>query len=169
LCGQEVTVPVTIRTTTVTYPPTALDCNFDCNCSCSWANDPTGDFNWVTNKGTTVTALTGPSVDHTTDSTNGFYAYIETSSPRKENDKARIVSPLVNINFFGGCFKFFYHMFGSDINKLNVYMQTNNDPLANPIWKKQGNKGDVWISGSIYIYSQFSNIKFVIEGIVNKL
>jgi hypothetical protein len=166
MCGQAVTVPVTMRTTTVTYPPTALDCNFDCNCLCNWINDQSGDFNWSLKNGTTITTITGPSVDHSTDSLFGFYVYIETSSPRVENDKARLISPEVNIPVKGGCFKFFYHMFGSDIYKLNIYIQTNNDPLTKPVWQKQGNKGDFWLSGSVYINNPFINTKFIIEGIV---
>lgn len=49
--------------------------------------------------------------------------YIETSSPRINGDKARLVSPVLcgsSSVTFKGCIKFAYHMFGSAIGSLNV-------------------------------------------------
>lgn len=58
----------------------------------------------------------------------GFYMYIETSRPRKEGDKARLLSPTFNVapkNPYGitnppaYCFGFYYHMYGKHIGKSN--------------------------------------------------
>lgn len=52
--------------------------------------------------------------------------YIETSRPRKEGDKARLLSPTFNVapkNPYGitnppaYCFGFYYHMYGKHIGK----------------------------------------------------
>lgn len=52
--------------------------------------------------------------------------YIETSRPRKDGDKARLISPFFNVapkNPYGitnppaYCFGFFYHMYGKHIGK----------------------------------------------------
>lgn len=58
----------------------------------------------------------------------GFYMYIETSRPRKEDEKARLVSPFFNVapknpyvitNPPAYCFGFFYHMYGKHIGKTH--------------------------------------------------
>jgi len=55
----------------------------------------------------------------------GFYMYIETSRPRLEGDKARLLTPSFNVapkNPYGNvapnptyCFSFYYHMNGKHI------------------------------------------------------
>lgn len=55
----------------------------------------------------------------------GFYMYIETSRPRLEGEKARLLSPVFSIapkNPYGPtntayCFSFFYHMYGQHIGE----------------------------------------------------
>ena len=50
----------------------------------------------------------------------GHYAYIETSSPRKPNDTANLISPTLDQSGGVGCLVFWYHMYGADINSLAV-------------------------------------------------
>ena len=48
----------------------------------------------------------------------GYYLYIESSSPRLLNDTARIYSPVYGADSSsGGCFTFWYHMYGSSTGK----------------------------------------------------
>ena len=42
------------------------------------------DFNWERNKGGTGSWKTGPTMDHTTNSADGYYIYTEASYPRRE-------------------------------------------------------------------------------------
>ena len=51
---------------------------------------------------------------------SGHYAYIETSSPRKPNDTANLISPKLDQPKGVGCLIFWYHMYGADINSLAV-------------------------------------------------
>lgn len=51
---------------------------------------------------------------------SGKYIYTE-SSGRRPNDTARYVSPQMTIDNTGSCIKFWYSMYGSDINRLNLY------------------------------------------------
>ena len=120
---------------------------------CSWVNDSSAAFNWTINKAQTSTFLTGPSADHTTDSPNGHYIFIEASAPQKPNDTARLLSTRLVVNSNGGCFKFFYHMYGSNIYKLNIYLQDADNQLGKPVWQKQGNKGNSWLFGHLFIES----------------
>lgn len=63
------------------------------------------------------------------DDLTGFYMYIETSRPRLDGDKARLLSPTFNMNSKSSsssssvtnnptyCFAFYYHMYGKHIGK----------------------------------------------------
>lgn len=72
----------------------------------------------------------------------GHYIYIEASSPRRPNDKARIISGQVT-NMATSCLTFYYHMYGRNIGTLNVYMRQNNrNGVA--IWSRRRNQGNTW-------------------------
>lgn len=72
-------------------------------------------------RGSTISAGTGPEADHTTGSSQGYFIYIETSSPAKPNDTARLISPDLTATDDETCFRFYYHMYGSDVYRLNIY------------------------------------------------
>ena len=46
--------------------------------------------------------------------------YIETSSPRRPGDKAKLVFTIPN-NGEMSCLSFYYHMYGASVGTLNVY------------------------------------------------
>ena len=50
--------------------------------------------------------------------------YIETSYPRKQGQKARLLSPSYTDNS-DICVQFWYHMYGDGIGTLNVYAQVS--------------------------------------------
>ena len=54
-------------------------------------------------------------------------------------------------------------MFGTDINRLNIYARQNGN-LGKAIWQKIGEQGNKWLLGQIYL-DQIQNIQFVIEGV----
>ena len=88
-------------------------------------------------------------------SENGTYAYIEASFPRQLNDTARLISATIPRDARPGkCLAFWYHMYGPDINTLNVYTKTGGS-LRSVIWKKTGNQGDKWKYGQVFIRSLF--------------
>lgn len=62
-------------------------------------------------------------------------------------------------------------MFGSQVYKLNIYNQLENaqsSVYGKPIWQKEGNQGDRWLFGHIYVEnpSYYYKMKFMIEAIV---
>lgn len=69
--------------------------------------------------------------------------YIETSYPRKNGDKARLVSPSHAPVKGGQCFQFWYHMYGNSIGTLNVYIKIAGN-IGIPVWIRSGNRGNVW-------------------------
>ena len=46
------------------YSSANMDCDFESNL-CGWTNDRRDDFDWRRRRGSTPTAGTGPSTDHT--------------------------------------------------------------------------------------------------------
>ena len=68
--------------------------------------------------------------------------YIETSSPRQQGDNAKLNTP--KLQFSGSmCLQFYYHMYGTDIAKLNVIINGNN------VFTASGNKGNKWLRAAI--------------------
>ena len=76
--------------------------------------------------------------------------YIESSSPRKLGDNAMLGSAVFKPT--STCqLRFFYHMYGTHIGSLNVYVRTSTTGPMNQIWSKSGDQGDVWIKGTVGI------------------
>ena len=68
--------------------------------------------------------------------------YIETSSPRRQGDTAKLNSP--KLQFSGSmCLKFYYHMYGADIATLNVIINGNN------VFTASGDKGNKWLRAAV--------------------
>lgn len=85
------------------------------------------NYEWYVGSGSTYTNGTGPSVDHTIGSASGKYMYAEAKgySP----SYAVFTSPCINISAYSNpTLKFWYHMFGANINSLRV------DVLSNGVW-----------------------------------
>ncbi|KAL8168591.1 UNVERIFIED_CONTAM: MAM domain-containing glycosylphosphatidylinositol anchor protein 2 [Gekko kuhli] len=104
-------------------------CSFEDSNICLFTQDAQDNFDWTRQniilRDTKYTPNTGPTADRS-GSKEGFYMYIEASSPRKEGDKARLTSPIFSIppkNPYGPtntayCFSFYYNMYGQHIGKL---------------------------------------------------
>lgn len=75
---------------------------------------------------------------------SGYYMYIETSFPRKPNDKAWLISPKYTPAPNGKCFNFWYHMSGRHIGSLNVYLK-DSIRLGKMVWNETGNQGSSWL------------------------
>ena len=75
----------------------------------------------------------------------GYYVYIETSSPRKQGEKAYLVSPQVS---GVQCVKFSYHMNGSQIGSLKVYQDTG---VLKELFTKSGNQGNQWKKAEVQV------------------
>ena len=71
---------------------------------------------------------------------------------------------LINVyEFSGGCFTFWYHMYGNTINTLNVYINTNG--LRTLLWSTFGNQGNYWQSASLNITGSNYWSQFIFEGL----
>ena len=55
------------------------------------------------------------------------------------------------------CAQFWYHMKGSDIGSLNVYIQTNESKTL--VWNRTGEQGDYWNFGQVGHKGDFRSYK----------
>ena len=88
--------------------------------------------------------------------------YIETSYPRRRGDKAWLYSPYLNQSPKGICLNFWYHMYGSHIGSLNIYLDR---ATGAPIWNRTGDQGNVWRHGRVNLQS-YTRFRVLLEGIV---
>uniref|UniRef100_A0A8C0VMD4 MAM domain-containing glycosylphosphatidylinositol anchor protein 2 n=1 Tax=Cyanistes caeruleus TaxID=156563 RepID=A0A8C0VMD4_CYACU len=151
-------------------------CGFEDGNICLFTQDDTDNFDWTkqstATRDTKYTPNTGPNADRT-GSKEGFYMYIETSRPRLEGEKARLVSPVFSVapkNPYGAtntayCFSFYYHMYGQHIGSLNVYLRLKGQTaIENPLWSSSGNKGQHWNQARVNINPPTS-FQLIFEGI----
>ncbi|CAI9725294.1 and LDL-receptor class A domain-containing 2-like [Octopus vulgaris] len=136
-------------------------CDFE-NGPCNWRNDKLDDFDWVIGQGLTLTDQTGPIYDHTYNNAKGHYMYIDSSSPIRPGDVAHLLSEHLSANKKPGCLKFWYQMYGKDVNALNVLVRKSFGFLrhydAAFIWTVNGNQGQKWFSAQVYIDPKYTGM-----------
>ena len=81
--------------------------------------------------------------------------FIETSAPRVPGHHAILQSGL----FQGGstsynCMNFWYHMYGSTIGALNVWVEPQANVSATVLWSLSGQQGNTWRNGVVPIPQQ---------------
>ena len=78
----------------------------------------------------------------------GQFIYVEASYPRRFGDKARLESPWM---LGPQCMTFYYHMFGSTMSCVVIYIRNQDTNGIKPVWFKSGNQGNRWIREQISI------------------
>ena len=102
---------------------------------------------------------------------SGKYIYIEASSPRKPGDIAQLEGPWMR---GPQCMTFFYHMRGSTMSCVIIYIRSMATYRYKPVWLKSEDRGDHWLLAQISIntteifqVSSFeSNLSY---GVTNKI
>ncbi|AWP03839.1 putative apical endosomal glycoprotein-like [Scophthalmus maximus] len=137
-----------VQLTEAQCPPPGF-CDFEIN-MCSWSNLGGGvdQGDWLRGRGASPNPNTGPSLDHTTNSKHGYYLYVD-SSVGEWGDSTFLVSDVFQKSIRGHCLTFWYHMYGSHVGTLRVYindrkMQTGGNEEGILKWIDSGNKGDKW-------------------------
>ena len=75
--------------------------------------------------------------------------YIESSSPRRKADVAKLSSKYIQGFATQRCFTFWYSMKGSTIGNISVDLVANSESIN--MWKLSGNQGAVWKYGTFPI------------------
>ena len=78
---------------------------------------------------------------------HGLYIYIEASA-RVPGDTARIHSPWMR---GPQCMTFFYHMYGSTMSCVVMYIKRLITNRLKPVWLRSQDRGNRWIRGQISI------------------
>ncbi len=125
-------------------------------------NDVTDDYKWFVGQGSTYSSNTGPAVDHTTSTSNGKYMYAEAtgSSPAY----TIFTSPCINVSAYSNpVLKFWYHMYGSNINSLRVDVLYNGSwhpSVGHVLGHQQNNSTDAWKQAVVNLSSYNGVIRF---------
>ena len=80
--------------------------------------------------------------------------YIDASYPNAKGHKARLMSQDLMSSPSPKCLKFWFHLYGQSIGKLNVYVKTGpGNKSEDLMWTFGGNFGDQWLSAQTSIKS----------------
>nr|XP_026691416.1 MAM and LDL-receptor class A domain-containing protein 1-like [Ciona intestinalis] len=126
-------------------------CDFENNILCGWTVDGMSDYNWILEEGAGPNyPLSGPQKDHTYQQIGkGFYLFtpLYRSNP-VEGSRYRIRSPTYNVATYGTLyqFDFFYHMSGSGIGTLNVFLDQQGS--VSNLLTVTGEQGNSWLKFS---------------------
>ncbi len=124
-------------------------CKVKCDITGSaWHNARHDEIDWTVYNGSTITNGTGPSNDI---SGNGNYIYMESNSSIffgscPSGSESMLYSNCIQVdtkNTDTCHLSFNYHMFGNDINSLQLQITTDGFNWVN-LWSKNGNQGDEW-------------------------
>ncbi|XP_013386486.1 leukocyte tyrosine kinase receptor isoform X2 [Lingula anatina] len=136
---------------------------------CGWRNVERGDhFDWSRNRGSTPSFSTGPQTDNTLKNKSGYYLYIE-ASKQQPLDTAILVSssfpppPAINfipsLPYYQSCkLRFFYHMYGRNMGRLELEMVENRGRTRRNLWKAEvGRSSAAWQYVAIPLLNVTSN------------
>jgi hypothetical protein len=120
------------------------------------------DFDFRTNSGSTPSANTGPSSDHTTGNNTGKYLYLESSSCFEQT--ADLLSPCIDLtNSVTPKASVWYNMSGVTMGKLHFDLLVDGELVEDVIPVIEFNQGTTWKQATInlapYIGS-IVNVKF---------
>jgi PKD repeat protein len=132
---------------------TAWGCSdISCALADGWFNVPNllGDsIDFRTHSGSTGSANTGPSSDHTQGNASGKYLYLETSGNSGSgcrNQLAYLHSPCIDLRHTQQpMLSFWRHLYGSSIGSLHVDVLSNGQWIEDVVPEVSGNQGDMWI------------------------
>eukprot|EP00106_Octopus_bimaculoides_P011261 XP_014778703.1 PREDICTED: MAM and LDL-receptor class A domain-containing protein 1-like [Octopus bimaculoides] len=110
-------------------------CNYTIDCSTNT------QFMWHRTTGFKAKGLTGPQRDHTSNRTDGHFLQADSSKGRP-GDKTNVMFANIKVSKQSS-FRFYYYMYGSDIDSLQVNV---NEKMA---WKETGAKTQFWYLGCV--------------------
>ncbi|GFR70361.1 MAM and LDL-receptor class A domain-containing protein 1 [Elysia marginata] len=131
--------------------PSPIDCDFESQNICSYIQETSDVLDWTWANGRTGSSSTGPTADHTYNTNNGHYMYIEATN-QKMGDTARLWSqPFLPKQ--GQCLSFYYHMYGQGMGELAIYYgqlnTTGQYSLSTRLWSLKGPHQNDWVQENV--------------------
>ncbi|XP_066477386.1 enteropeptidase [Tiliqua scincoides] len=134
-----------------------LNCSFE-DGFCYWSQDLVDDAEWERTNGPTFPITTAPDFDHTFGNLSGYYIVTPTMPGPL---RVRLGSlPLVPASD-GFCLRFWYHMYGTNVYRLNINITYDHD-TEKTVFQKEGNYGNNWHFGQVTL-NETSNFKVAFD------
>jgi len=122
----------------------------------NWPNVGGDVFDWTRDSGGTPSSSTGPSIDHTTGTSSGYYLFTESSSPRTQGDDAILEGPCIDLTAATRAnLDLWYHMYGSGMGTLEVQVASSTGGSCASlggfagVFGVSGNQGDQWHEANV--------------------
>ncbi|XP_071243950.1 neuropilin-2-like [Salvelinus alpinus] len=132
---------------------------------CGWTHDPSASLHWSLHNSSKSPAQ-GPSLDHTLPPTDlNSYLYVEANS-KTEQQRARILSPMVGLDTGPLCLLFSYQLWGEAQGTLRILLRDAHHEET-LLWALRGNQGPVWKEGRTILPRSPKEFQVVMEGFVD--
>jgi len=134
-----------------------------------WFNASGDTDNWTRDAGGTPSDNTGPDHDNTGGGSNGYYMFMETSSPEASNagDNAILEGPNLDARTYDIMLKFYYHMYGATMGTLNVDVYDGS--WNNAVWsisgQKHGSSGAAFTLAQVDLSAYSGTVKIRFRGV----
>ncbi|KAK3090552.1 hypothetical protein FSP39_012634 [Pinctada imbricata] len=143
-----------------------VTCTFEGQDICNWYQSKSDGTDWIRGTGSTSTLGTGPSFDHTFQSTGrGRYMYMKASNSAA-NTAARLESLYIPTNTVQ-CLSLWYNMHGPDIGKLSI-LSKDCSGNETELLSLSGDQGLNWQEVKINISANSKGQQLVIEALRGK-
>uniref|UniRef100_A0A8C4W3A4 Neuropilin-2 n=1 Tax=Gopherus evgoodei TaxID=1825980 RepID=A0A8C4W3A4_9SAUR len=144
--------------------PVGFNCNFDlAEDLCGWSNDPATDYTWSFHSRSTWFSNSGPSTGSLPESKS--YLQVQ-SSGRREDQRVRLVSPMIYLPRSAVCMVFRYQASGGSGIMLQVWREASQEKKL--LWIISEDQGDEWKEGRIILPSYDMDYQIVFDGVIRK-
>uniref|UniRef100_A0A8C7PD22 Neuropilin n=1 Tax=Oncorhynchus mykiss TaxID=8022 RepID=A0A8C7PD22_ONCMY len=131
---------------------------------CGWTHDPSASLHWSLHNSSKAPAQ-GPGLNLTLPPT-GNYLYIE-ANPKTEQQRARILSPMVGLDTGPLCLLFSYQLWGEAQGTLRILLRDAHHEET-LLWALHGDQGPVWKEGRTILPRSPKELQVVMEGFVDQ-
>ncbi|XP_042180060.1 neuropilin-2a isoform X1 [Oncorhynchus tshawytscha] len=133
---------------------------------CGWTHDPSASLHWSLHNSSKAPAQ-GPGLNLTLPPTDlNSYLYIE-ANPKTEQQRARILSPMVGLDTGPLCLLFSYQLWGEAQGTLRILLRDAHHEET-LLWALHGDQGPVWKEGRTILPRSPKEFQVVMEGFVDQ-
>ncbi|XP_064825494.1 neuropilin-2a isoform X2 [Oncorhynchus masou masou] len=133
---------------------------------CGWTHDPSASLHWSLHNSSKAPAQ-GPGLNLTLPPIDlNSYLYIE-ANPKTEQQRARILSPMVGLDTGPLCLLFSYQLWGEAQGTLRILLRDAHHEET-LLWSLHGDQGPVWKEGRTILPRSPKEFQVVMEGFVDQ-
>ncbi|PIK54538.1 putative MAM and LDL-receptor class A domain-containing protein 1 [Apostichopus japonicus] len=136
-------------------------CDFEVD-TCNWSQSSSDALDWLLVTGGEGGTYGGPNGDHTTQTPQGHYLYLR-SFEGDEGTRARVESQ-VFLPVEECKMRFWYFMYGANVNSLTVFVINAVNDNPREVWSKKGAQFDGWVKAEV-TFDESSKFKVLVEGV----